>query len=133
MSIAKLFIVSLGITVLPGCAGMFKYQPYARAVSRQPGQGGVIALRSNHRQEDRDLAKTKMAQNCGGQKVAILNEGEIVIGSTTQSRSEAHRGNKRQVGSLFGTPVTSGHDGEVNTSSETVQKKEWQIKYSCKS
>ncbi|MEM7646501.1 MAG: hypothetical protein AAF203_06310 [Pseudomonadota bacterium] len=120
------------ITILPGCAGMFKYHPYARSVKSRPGQGGVIALRLNHRAEDQELAQSKMQRNCAGRKVAVEEEGEVVVGTLTKSNTQAHRGNKRQVGSLFGTPVLAGHDGETQTSSETTQKKEWQIKYRCK-
>ena len=132
MGIRLLFSTLLIGYSLTGCANLFKYQPYARSVKKRPGKGGVIALLLNHRQEDQEKAKQLMIETCGKQSHEIIEEGEFVIGTITNSNAEQEAPNKRKVGSLFGIPVTSGHDGKVNTTSETIQKKEWHLKYRCK-
>lgn len=131
MKFQLILLLTLVGPLTTNCANMFKYQPYARSVKKQPNQGGVIALRLNHRQEDQQKAKQIMSHNCGSKKTKILEEGEVVIGTITNSQAEREAANKKQVGSLFGVPVTSGHDGQMNTTSETSQKKEWHIKYLC--
>lgn len=113
------------------------YQPYARDVKKKPAQNGVIALKAEHRDEDRTKATAMMSQNCGELPVKILEEGEVVIGQeqTTNSNTSKNAGeSSSQVGSLFGIPVMSGgRDPSENTNSKvsTSQLKEWQISYEC--
>lgn len=113
------------------------YQPYARDVKRLPNQGGVIALKTEHRDEDRTKAESMMKKNCGNAAVKIKEEGEVTVGQTTtgnakETKDEGSEGLK--LGSLFGVPVMSGaSDPSKNTSttSTTTAVKEWQISYEC--
>jgi hypothetical protein len=109
------------------------YQPYARNVKVEPQSGGVVALKLEHQDEDRAKAQSMMANNCGGQAVKVLEEGETVIGTETSSKETNEAGsNGTQVGSLFGIPVTSGaKEASKNTATVTTNKKEWQIRYKC--
>ncbi len=127
----KMILILPLFLLIVGCASMFEYQPYARSAQKQPGRGGVIALHAEHREEDRNLATSLMQSNCGSKTVDIVEETEVVVGTITNSNSEMENANKRKVGSFLGTAIVTGHDGAVNTSSETLQKKEWQMKYSC--
>ncbi len=119
------------LVLLNSCAGMFKYRPYARNVKKRPGNSGVVALRLDHRNEDRDLAKSFMKENCEGKKVSVKDEGEVVIGTVTNSNSEASKGSSVKMGSLFGIPVSSSNPDSSSSSTTTTQKKEWQINYIC--
>lgn len=121
-----------GITLLAGCQTM-PYKPYARNVKMEPEAGGIVALKLEHQDEDRQKAQSMMAQNCAGQAVKVLEEGEQVIGTETSSKETNEAGSQgTQVGSLFGIPVTSGSkEASKNTATTTVNKKEWQIRYKC--
>ena len=121
-----------GIVLLAGCQTM-PYQPYARSVKVEPETGGIVALKLEHQDEDRAKAQSMMAQNCGGQTVKVLEEGEQVIGTETSSKETNEAGNNgHKVGSLFGIPVTSGaKEASKNTATVTTNKKEWQIRYKC--
>lgn len=113
------------------------YVPYARDVKKRPQQGGVIALKSEHRDEDRMKADRMMSTNCTNQNVKILEEGEVAIGQTTTgSAQESHQKGTdgTQVGSLFGIPVVSGQQDpskSTASSSTTTNLTEWQISYEC--
>ena len=74
---------------------MFKYQPYARNVKKKPGKSGIIALKTEQRQEDQDLAKSMMSQNCGSQTAKIIEEGEVAIGTVTQGVKTSQAATKR--------------------------------------
>ncbi len=129
LSISILFAVNLiSCQTVP-------YQGQAREVKRKPSEGGVIALTTDHRPEDRSKADEKMKSNCPAANVKILEEGEVAVGQTTTSNaSEAHRpSSQKKVGTLFGMPLISGQAaGTDTTSSSTVtQLKEWQISYEC--
>jgi hypothetical protein len=102
-------------------------------VKVEPQSGGVVALKLEHQDEDRAKAQSMMANNCGGQAVKVLEEGETVIGTETSSKETNEAGsNGTQVGSLFGIPVTSGaKEASKNTATVTTNKKEWQIRYKC--
>lgn len=117
---------------LVSCAGMFDYKPYARNVQMKPKKEGIIALKQEHRQEDKDLANSMMSQNCTPKSAEVQSEGEVVIGSTTQSSTEKRAGNEQQVGKFLGMAVMSGDPDTENQNSTTLQKKEWQIAYLCK-
>lgn len=119
------------LATLASCAGMFEYRPYARNVKKKPGKSGVIALELNHRAEDRTLATTMMSDNCGNKKAIITDEGEVAIGTVTNSTKKSTEGGETQMGSFFGLPVTSTTADQESTSSTTTTQKEWQINYLC--
>jgi len=133
MSLLKITF-ALAFLGIVGCQTM-PYQPYARDVKKKPQSGGTIALHSEHRDEDRAKATQMMSTNCGSNEVKVLEEGEVVVGQTTNTNANqnSNYGNKQQVGTLFGMPVTSGSDAStnVNSTATTTQLKEWQITYEC--
>lgn len=133
MSILKSLILTGLFLSLCNCANMFKYVPQARTVKKQPRTGGVVALNLQHRSEDRELASTMMQENCSPKKSSIVEEGEVVIGTSTTASAEAEKATRHKSGKIFGMDVESGHDGAVHSTSETTQKKEWQISYRCES
>jgi hypothetical protein len=125
---AALFLGLSGCQTIP-------YQGQARDVKRRPGDGGIVAMKVDHRPEDRLVAEEKMRTNCAGLELKIESEEEVVVGQKVEgnSRDTNRESNKQQVGSLFGIPVISGEEGGVDTqtSSTTTQLKEWQIAYKC--
>lgn len=130
-----LFVASILLSLV-GCQTM-PYQPYARDVKKTPQQGGVIALKTEHRDEDRAKAEMMMKKNCGDLSVKIKEEGEVVVGQTTSGSSKETKDNGAagiKLGSLFGMPVTSGSEDpskNTATSSSTTNINEWQISYEC--
>lgn len=131
--IIRCLFLPLMLGAVVGCQTV-PYKPYARKVKIKPRQGGVVALKLNHRQEDRIYAEQIMSRTCGTNPFDVLEEGEVVIGTETQATKTHRQGQSgRQVGSLFGIPVsTSSSDPQTSTNSTTTQKKEWQINYKCK-
>jgi hypothetical protein len=131
------WLAALSLLAMAGCQTM-PYQPYARSVKKKPGEGGVIAVTMAHQAEDMPKANEMMAQNCGEGKFKVTEESEVVVGTTTDSdASQTHDGGEsgKQVGTLFGLPITSGQrDASNNTHgrSTTSAVKEWQINYECK-
>jgi hypothetical protein len=127
-------IAAVALFGVVGCQTM-PYQPYARDVKKRPQAGGVVALKSDHRDEDKAKAAEIMKSNCGGAGYKVLEEGEVVVGTTTNSTATENTdyGNKHQVGTFLGLPVTSGSDrtASTNTVASTTQVKEWQISYEC--
>jgi hypothetical protein len=119
-----------------GCQAM-PYVPYARDVKRKPQQGGVIALRTEHRDEDRAKAEKMMTTNCNSQNVKIIEEGEVAVGQTTSGSAQEtkQKGSEgSEVGNLFGIPLISGQqDPSKKTASvsTTTNITEWQINYEC--
>lgn len=124
------------IAAITSCQTM-PYQPYARDVKKKPQTSGTIALKPEHRDEDRAKADSMMKSNCGNASVRVLEEGEVVIGqeSTTKANTAQHKGEEsEQMGSFFGMPVMSGgKDPSQSTTAKvsTTQVKEWQINYEC--
>lgn len=129
-------LLALPFLFLTACQTM-PYQPYAREVKRMPGGGGEIALKIEHRDEDRAKAQMMMTSNCGSAPLKVLEEGEVVVGQTTNSTAHnAYDAGAQgtQVGTFLGMPVTSGgRDASTNTSASatTTALKEWNIKYEC--
>lgn len=133
--LGKIFlsVAAIGITA---CQTL-PYQPYARDVKKKPRLSGVIALKTNHRDEDSYKAEQMMKSNCGELAVKVLEEGEVEVGQETKTQAstqheEARRGT--QVGTFLGLPVTSGgRNAESQTTgvTSTVAVKEWQIQYEC--
>lgn len=127
------FFVLIGLLILTGCQTV--YVPQARDVKRKPQAGGIIALKTEHRDEDRQKAEMMMQSNCKPKRFTILEEGEVITGQETKtSGNETNRDdNRHPAGSLFGIPVMAGQAGgkETQSSAVTTQLKEWQISYSC--
>ncbi len=117
--------------LVTSCAGMNQYRPYARNVKKKPGRSGVVALKLEHRKEDRDLAINYMKENCGTKNSKITDEGEVVIGTTTSSNSKNREGGVSNFGSVFGIPLKTHSADETSSTSTTTQRKEWQITYKC--
>jgi hypothetical protein len=132
----KLVLAIAASLFLFGCQTM-PYQPYARDVKKMPNQGGLIALKTDHKDEDRAKADMMMKKNCGDQNVKITEEGEVAVGQTTTgnaSETQAAGHSSSKVGSLFGMPIMSGgNDPSKNTATSTTTTaiKEWQIAYEC--
>ena len=136
----KVFINSLStlslVIVMSACQSL-PYQPYARDVKKKPAQGGIIALKATHQDEDQTKARLMMEKNCGNSGVKVLDEGEVAIGQEVKSASDTTKKDAMDgvsVGSLFGIPVTSGgRDAKDSTASTAVTTtlKEWQISYEC--
>jgi hypothetical protein len=130
------FAVLLPLLALGACQTV-PYQPYAREVKKKPGTGGLIALKTEHRDEDRAKAQSMMESNCGSKAVKITEEGEVVVGtSTTSNAKETNQAGTQgsQVGSFFGMPITSGASDpskNTSTSATTTAVKEWNIAYDC--
>src|ERR1035437_9949065 len=104
------FAVLLPLLALGACQTA-PYQPYAREIKKKPGASGLIALKPEHRDEDRAKAQSMMDANCGTRAIKITEEGEVVVGtSTSSSAHETQRAGSEgsQVGSFFGMPITSG-------------------------
>ena len=120
--------------VLASCVTM-PYQPYAREVVKKPNTGGTIALKIEHRDEDRTKAMDIIQRNCGAHTFEIKEEGETVVGqSTTSNATENHQaGNQQTVGTFLGMPVTTGTGPttQTNTTATTTEIKEWRITYEC--
>lgn len=134
MTKLRLFIMTSAVLAISACQTM-PYQPYARDVKKKPQAGGIIALKLEHRDEDKAKAADMMRSNCGSLTYKIIEEGEAVVGQTTTSTANETQdyGHKKQVGTLFGLPVTSGTDAskDTTTNATTTAVKEWQITYEC--
>ena len=113
------------------------YQGQARETKKKPQESGIITLKENFRDEDRQKAEEKMKTNCSPLMFRIVEEGEIVVGQKIDTgTSETKRDDTRsEVGSLFGIPVIAGENGgkDMNSSSTTTNLREWQISYVCDS
>ena len=109
------------------------YKPYAREVKKLPGKGGVIALKSDHRSEDRTFADKKMTKNCKGNKMEVLQESEVSVGTKTDTVAEEAKGRKKSgVLSIAGLSFTGSKPSmETETSSVVTNVTEWQIEYRC--
>jgi hypothetical protein len=88
--------VAAGAIVFLSACQTMPYQPYARNVKVEPQAGGVVALKLEHQDEDRAKAQSMMANNCAGNAVKVLEEGETVIGTETSSKetNEAKKNGK---------------------------------------
>jgi hypothetical protein len=132
----KYILVLTALVAVTSCQTL-PYQPYARDVKKKPAQNGIIALKADHRDEDRARADLMMKSNCGAAPVKVLEEGEVVIGqeSTTNSSTSKNAGeSSNHVGNFLGLPILSGgKDPSENTTGKvsTSQLKEWQISYEC--
>ena len=125
----------IGLTVvgglLSGCMTM-PYQPYARSVKMLPSKGGVVALKPEHKDEDRLAAEGIMRKTCGDTSFKVLEEGEVAVGTVTTSDAMQKEEHRSKIGSVFGIPLVQGEDGQrTTTQSATTTQKEWQISYTC--
>lgn len=127
-------LLVLVIAAMAGCQTI-PYQGTARDVKRKPQLGGVIAIPSNPRPEDRAKAETLMKGNCQDKKLVLLEEGEVQIGveTTTQARQTDRASSERQVGQIFGVPLVSGEaaGNDTRSTSQSRNAYEWQIQYEC--
>ncbi|MGE0172316.1 MAG: hypothetical protein AB7T49_06010 [Oligoflexales bacterium] len=98
--------------VLMGCAT-------ARVVKTEPGKGGVVAVQHGLYGDANKEAQKLMAANCKGE-YDIKEEGEVVVGSTTSSRTDKEKENRK---SMFNSE---------STQSTTRDQTEWRITYACK-
>ena len=136
MKKTSIVLLNLSALALAACQAM-PYQPYARDVKKKPASGGIIALKLEHRDEDRQKANTMMANTCGTNPVKVLEEGEVAVGQETKSNANKEHNagsNPTNVGSFFGLPVTTGGANpseSTSTNSVTTAVKEWQISYEC--
>ncbi|NUM87968.1 MAG: hypothetical protein HUU37_02075 [Bdellovibrionales bacterium] len=130
----KYVVTFVGAALVAGCASM-PYQPYARDVKRKPAEGGVIALKTEHRAEDRAKADQMMSANCGTDLMAkIAEEGEVVVGEKTKSSSDSRQKNEENGFSLGGIKFLTGGTTPVNNTNTTTEKeavKEWHVSYNC--
>lgn len=132
----KKLVLVLAALMVSACATM-PYQPYAREVKKKPNEGGVIALRSEHRPEDRQRADSLMASNCGSDAIVkVQEEGEVAVGEKTNSNSNKVQENRPassgfSIGGLHFGSAEARPGENTNTTTETVQVKEWQIAYNC--
>lgn len=129
----KKLVVLFVVLLVSGCASV-PYQPYAREVKKKPREGGVIALRSEHRPEDRARADFLMSANCGDASASIAEEGEVVVGEKTNTSANKYQEPEAQSGfRIGGIGFASGARAGENTNveSQTSQVKEWQISYQC--
>ena len=137
MTLKSVLMSTVGIKTLlivSGCATM-PYQPYAREVTKKPSAGGTIALKAEHRDEDRAKAMEIIQRNCGTHTFEIKEEGETVVGQSTTSNATENQqaGNQKTVGTFLGMPVTTGTGPttQTNTTATTTELKEWRITYEC--
>lgn len=129
----------IGLVTLVFCSScqMMQYQPYAKDVKKKPTQGGIVAMRSNYRDEDRAKAESMMQRNCSPIRYTVLEEGEVVIGqstATTGNESYSAGSDGKEVGSFLGMPVVAGAKDpskSLNSSSTVTNLTEWQIQYKC--
>ena len=129
----KLVVLCLAALV-SGCATL-PYQPYAREVKKKPSEGGLIALKTEHRPEDRARADSLMAANCGSDAIVkVKEEGEAVVGEKTNTSQNKYQENRDTGFKLGGITFANGGtrpEENTNSVSETVQLKEWHISYEC--
>ncbi len=113
--VLQLFTV-IFLTIGSSCTYLFPghlFQSQARVVKVHPGKGGVIAISKglDGESQARFEAEKLMAENCEG-KYKILEEGEVVIGQTSQYRNDRNRG--------------------LNSTEVTREIREWHITYECR-
>lgn len=127
---------AVAMAMMTGCQTA-PYKPYARDVKKKAQQGGVVALKPEHQDEDRKKAEEMMAKTCTPLAFKIVDEGEVVVGQETKTKGNTsyNQGSEGEsMGSLFGMKVMSGKKDPSQSSesaSSTVQLKEWQINYAC--
>jgi len=134
----RLLVVPLLAVILfsVSCATL-PYEPYAREVKRRPSDGGTIALKGDHRPEDRAKADTMMTSNCGTSMTPkVTEEGETVVGektdSTAQKQNNYYGSRNNDAFKIGGLAFGSSNPSENTTvSATTTQIKEWHISYQC--
>jgi hypothetical protein len=132
MLIALIAVPSV-LMFLAGCQTA-PYQGQAREVKKKPQEEGVIALATNHRDEDRAKAQEKMNANCAPYPAQVLEEGEVVTGqATTANEKETDRASTEHTQKFLGMNFAGGEAAGKNkaTSTTTTNLKEWQISYKC--
>ncbi len=134
MRFAKTIVLTLLSLSLMNCQTM-PYQGKAREVKKRAGEGGVIAMALDHRDEDRKVAEDKMRATCGNNPFRIQEEGEVAVGtkSVQNDRSTRRDDTRKDAGSFLGMNFVTGEAGGVDSKTESVTEavKEWQITYDC--
>lgn len=117
MKISFLCAVS-ALAFTTGCAT-------TRVVSKQPRKGGVIALQKGLWGEEDARAKMEsmMRSNCGG-SYTITDESEVVVGQVSRTKGSEKEKKKNGFVSYSAT--------ESNSTTETENKTEWRVTYTCK-
>lgn len=109
---------AVGSMLLAGCSGI--------RVVKASKAGGEIALIGN-REDAMEKARLEMANTCGGpQNYEVLEEGETVVGQTTQTSGSQQT---EQGHSWSGRPATRTTGSSTQ---ETRDATEWRVKYGCK-
>lgn len=90
-----------------------------REVKKQPGKGGVITVKEGIFGDARGDAMQVMKETCRAKKPVVVEEGEVVVGSSTSTRSSTTRSSNR---------LTT----EGSSTTESEDKLEWRITYKCK-
>ncbi|MCW7473049.1 hypothetical protein CH354_14815 [Leptospira levettii] len=103
----------------------------ARVVNSRPGEGGTVALTQGllKSAEAKEEANRFMATNCGTKQVKILQEGEVVVGSTTNVNQNTNM-NAQRNNNGFAKSNTNVAIHSTQTSN-TRNVTEWQIEYAC--
>jgi hypothetical protein len=133
MKFILLTLTGISILFMVGCQTA-PYQGEARDVKRKPQTEGIVAIKMNHRDEDRQKADEKMKSNCAPYPVQVLEEGEVAIGETTKTDGkETNRASTESSTRFLGMNLASGEASGKNVSSSatTTKVKEWQISYKC--
>ncbi|MCT8334487.1 hypothetical protein NUH30_12460 [Leptospira sp. 85282-16] len=122
----KIFFLTIGILTFSifNCAT-------ARVVSSKPGEGGTVALTSGFLKADEAKAEANnfMATNCGSKQVKILQEGEVVVGTTTNVNQNTNVNAQRNNTSF--TKTNTNVSIASTQTSNTRNVTEWQIEYAC--
>ena len=81
-----------------------------REVKKVPGKSGVVTVHEGMGGDAREMARQKMRENCGAQEPVVVEEGEAVVGKTSEKRM-----------------------GSYATITDMEDKREWRLTYKCKS
>jgi hypothetical protein len=114
------------LVILSASASLAACTPYGEIrvvkTSKSGGEMALLGVRDLARQK----AEAEMARACGANNFEVLEEGEAVVGQVEHAQGSTSSTNGR---TIFGRPaaVTSG-----SSQTETTQKTEWRLKYSCR-
>ncbi|MCW7491959.1 hypothetical protein ND861_04745 [Leptospira sp. 2 VSF19] len=126
ISLKRIHLVMIGILTFSilNCAT-------ARVVSSKPGEGGTVALTQGilKSAEAKAEANNFMATNCGSKQVKILQEGEVVVGTTTNVNQNTNVNAQRNNSSF--TKSNTNISVSTAQTSNTRNITEWQIEYAC--
>ena len=113
MKHGSVLLVACGAMILGGCVGTIR-------MVKKTQTGGVIAI-AGLREDAMKKATAAMAQHCGG-AYTVVEEGEIVVGTSTQSGESTNYGSNKT-----GTQASTSS----RSSSTTRDATEYRITYVC--